>query len=100
VSPVVAAKTTFSCYSLAVKYVVQRSEDGEFMEAVTRVQRRQNETETDLWDERQRIIRSFETKRKMNQVLQSLGSQLKNDKVVLLLSVFVLMKGVGGGGDG
>ena len=51
------------------------------MDAVRRVKKRQDEIETDLWEDRERIKRSFESKRKMNQLLQSLGSQYKDEEV-------------------
>src|SRR5271170_8425156 len=71
----------YTNYSLALKHVIRQSEDVEFMEAVRKVKARQDEIETDLWEERERIKRSFESKRKMNQLLQSLGSQNKDEKV-------------------
>jgi len=52
-----------------------------FMGTVRGVKRRQDEKETDLWEERERIKRSFDSKRKMNQLLQSLGSQYKDEEV-------------------
>lgn len=56
------------------------SEEAEFMERLRRLKRRQDEIEADLWEERERIQRSFASKRKMNQLLQSLGSQYKSEE--------------------
>src|SRR5271154_1152309 len=74
-------KKTYTNYSLALKHVLRQSEDAEFMDAVRRLKKRQDDIETDLWEDRERIKRSFDSKRKMNQLLQSLGSQYKDEQV-------------------
>ena len=78
------AKKTFTSFALALKHVIGRSEDPEFLETMMKGKQRQDEIETDLWEERERIKRSFDSKRKMNQLLQSLGSQYENEEVRLL----------------
>jgi hypothetical protein len=95
ISPVVP-KGKVTNYSMALKYVLRRSEESEFMDKVKRIKRRQDEREVDFWDERERLKRTFESKRKMNQLLQSLGSQFKDEKVMRsCCGVGGLMKGVG-----
>ena len=71
-----------------------------FMEAMRGIKRRQDETETDLWEERERIKRSFDSKRKMNQLLQSLGSQYKDEEVGIPYSGCRADEDVIGGGEG
>jgi hypothetical protein len=90
---------TFTNYSLALKHVLRQSEDAEFMDAMRRVKKRQDDIETDLWEDRERIKRSFDSKRKMNQVLKSLGSQYKDEQVPSPRPVW-LTKDVIGGGEG
>jgi len=69
------------------------------MDAVRKVKARQDEIETDLWEERERIERSFDSKRKMNQLLESLGSQYK-DELVRPPPMVETEEDIIGGGEG
>jgi Protein of unknown function (DUF2458) len=68
-------------YTQALKYIIQRSQDEEFVRQFRDLRRRQDEFERDLWDERERIGRKFEGKRTMDKVLESLGSVAQGKEV-------------------
>jgi hypothetical protein len=70
-----------SSYTQALKYIIQRSQDEEFVRQIRDLRRRQDEFERDLWDERERIGRKFEGKRTMDKVLESLGSVAQGKEV-------------------
>lgn len=72
-------------YAHALKYVVQKSQDEEFIRQLRDLKRRQDEFEKDLWDERERIGRKFQGKRTMDKVLESLGSVSQGEKVLFLI---------------
>ena len=75
---------TFPTYSHALKHIIRLSETKEFMDAIRDVKNRQNDLESDLFEERTRITQKWESKRKVNQVLQSLGSQPTSEEVFLI----------------
>jgi hypothetical protein len=71
----------FPTYSHAIKHVVRESQSEDFILALRNMKTRQNNLESDLFEERSRIKRSYESKLKMDQLLQSLGSQYTGEKV-------------------
>jgi hypothetical protein len=71
----------FPTYSHAIKHVVLESQSEDFTLALRNMKLRQNNLESDLFEERSRIKRSYESKLKMDQLLQSLGSQYTGEKV-------------------
>jgi hypothetical protein len=73
----VKTQVTFPTYSHALKHVVALSQSTEFITALKDIKTRQNECEADLFEERERIIRKYESKRKLNGILQALGSDAK-----------------------
>jgi len=66
---------SFPTFSHALKHVSQLSQSEEFIDALRKMKHRQNNLESDLFEERCRILRKFESKRKMSELLQSLESQ-------------------------
>jgi Protein of unknown function (DUF2458) len=97
-SPATAEVTTFPTYSHALKHVIQQSETKEFMDAIRDMKKRQNDLESDLFEERMRITQKWDSKRKVNQVLQSLGSQHTSEEV--LSHKYGLTEDDVGSGDG
>jgi hypothetical protein len=71
----------FPTYSHAIKHVVLESQSEDYILALRNMKLRQNNLESDLFEERSRIKRSYESKSKMDQLLQSLGSQYTGEKV-------------------
>ena len=69
-------------YSQALKYVIQQSQSDDFINAIRGMKIRQNNLESDLFEERCRIIRKYESKRKMSELLKSIqGSQDTDEQV-------------------
>jgi hypothetical protein len=72
---------SFPTYSQALKHVVLLSQSESFIMALKDMRTSQHNLESDLFEERQRIIRKYESKRKMDTLLQSLGSQNVGEEV-------------------
>ena len=70
-------------YAQALKHVVNLSHSDEFVETIKQMKRKQHDLETDLHDERNRLKQKWESKRKMDKILQSLGSECIGDQVLL-----------------
>jgi hypothetical protein len=69
-------------YSQALKWIIQRSESSDFIHPIRGMKVRQNNLESDLFEERCRIIRKYESKRKMSELLKSIqGSQNTDERV-------------------
>ena len=78
-------------YSQALKYVIQQSQSDDFLNSIRGMKVRQNNLESDLFEERCRIIRKYESKRKMNELLTSIqGSQNTDEQV--RSQIILLMK--------
>jgi Mg2+ and Co2+ transporter CorA len=60
-----------------LKHVVILSQSTEFITALKDIKIKQNEFESDLFEDRERIKRKYESKRKLNGILQALGSDAK-----------------------
>ena len=67
-------------YSQALKYVIQLSQSDDFINSVREMKVRQNNLESDLFEERCRIIRKYESKRKMSELLKSIQGSQHNDE--------------------
>lgn len=80
-SPSPTKVTSFPSYSHALKYIIQQTQDEEFISSIRKVKIRQDNFETDLFEQRSRIARKYESKRKMNELLKSIGSQYTNEQV-------------------
>lgn len=78
VSSKIASLPTFSH---ALKYVAHLSQSEGFMDSIRGLKTRQNHFESDLFEERGRIHRKFDSKRKMGEILHSLGSQYTSAEV-------------------
>lgn len=80
-TPPLNSQTTisFPTYSHALKHVVLLSQSETFITALRDMRKNQNNLESDLLDERQRITRKYKSKRTMATLLQSLGSQNNQD---------------------
>ena len=68
-------------YSQALKHVIRLSQSEQFIEAIKRMKREQHDLETDLFEERSRIKRKWDSKRKMDKILLSIGSQCIGEEV-------------------
>src|SRR5579862_784861 len=68
-------------YAHALKYIIQRTQDPEFIQRLRNLRSRQDDFETDLWDQRESIKRKFQGKRTMDKVLENLGSGFLGEKV-------------------
>jgi len=69
-------------YSQALKYVIQQSQSEDFINSIRGMKICQNNLESDLFEERCRIIRKYESKRKMSELLKSIqGSQDTDEQV-------------------
>jgi hypothetical protein len=77
----------FKSYSHALNYVVQKTsgEGWRVYETITEVKARQQDFETDLFDERSSILRKYQAKRKMDLILRSLGPEKAQGEQVLSL---------------
>jgi hypothetical protein len=73
---------SFRSHTHALKYVLRLAESEQFMDALCKIKREQDEIESQLFEERERIIRQHESKRKMNQILHSIGSESTGEKVL------------------
>jgi len=72
---------SFSNYSQALKQIITQSQRDDFVEALQSLRKRQNHFESDLFEERSRIIRKYESKRKLDTLLKSLGSENAGEEV-------------------
>ena len=80
-TPTPATVKVFTSYSEALKHAVRQTQSEDFIDSIHKMKSRQNNLETDLFDQRSRITRKYESKRKMNELLKSLGSQYTNEQV-------------------
>jgi hypothetical protein len=71
----------FDSYSSALNYLVRKSQSGDFLQRMRKIKRKQDELETELWEERGRIPKKFESQRKLNALLQSIRSQSVSEDV-------------------
>jgi len=69
-------------YAHALKYIIQRTQDPEFIRHLCTLRSRQNDFETDLWDQRESIKRKFQGKRTMDKVLENLASESLGETVL------------------
>jgi hypothetical protein len=81
---------SFSTYSHAIKHVVLASQEEEFVNALRKMKTCQNDLESDLFEERSRILRKYESKLKMDQLLHSLGSNYTGEKVSPDMSMMLM----------
>jgi hypothetical protein len=79
-------------YSQALKWVIEQSRSDDFIDSLRRMKVRQNNLESDLFEERCRIIRKYESKRKMSELLKSIQGSQCNDEHVQYPPNFRLMK--------
>jgi Protein of unknown function (DUF2458) len=75
-------------YPEAIKLVIQKLQSNDFLVSLQRMKRRQHELEETMFEERCRIQRKYESKRKMNQVLKNLGSTRLDEEVGFPLVYF------------
>lgn len=73
--------SSFTSYPQALKHVLHLIQYGSFTEAIKRIKDKQHVFESNLYEERCRLTRKWESKRKMDQILQSLNSQSLGNQV-------------------
>jgi hypothetical protein len=72
---------SFPSFTAALKHVFGLSESTGLVEKLQKMARRQNDIEADLFEQRSVLTQKWESKRKMNQLLHSLGSDGTDEKV-------------------
>jgi hypothetical protein len=80
-SPATTGIASFSSYSHALKHVIQLTRSEQFISSIRRMKDRQDDLESDLFEQRSGIIRKYESKRKMNELIKSLGSKYTDEQV-------------------
>lgn len=76
-----ATVNSFTTYSQALKHIVRQTQSEDFIHTIRKMKTRQDNFESDLFEQRSRIVRKYESKGKMNELLKSIGSQYTNEQV-------------------
>jgi hypothetical protein len=78
---------SINSYAQALKHLIGLTHSEEFVETIKRMKRKQHDHEIDLLEERNRLKQKWESKRKMDKILQSLGSECIGDEVMFSFEV-------------